>query len=304
MTGNRPNLFIVGAAKCGTTSLHAQLGAHPEIYMSAVKEPYFFGRDLAIAPYWCVREAGAYGALFAEADGARFVGESSVWYLPSETAAGEIKAYSPEAKIIIMLRHPVEMMFSLHRQFVKTYNEDIEDFEEALTAQEARRVGRRIPRSAHFPQGLQYFEMATFSRQVERYFDVFGRERVEVVLLEDLARDAAGVYGGVLRFLGVERGFVTDFGARNVSEAFCVRPARRFLKGHPGLRRGLQRCLPARFRAAVGRGVDVLGARIVRKRMLDGALRARLTDRFAGEILRLGRLIGRDLAHWYIGAGS
>ena len=173
---NKPNFFIVGAAKAGTTSMHEYLCAHPDIFMpsgadlrltrNALKEPYFFGSDLDIAEYWSIRDREQYLSLFVDAGNAKRIGEASVWYLPSTEAASEIKQFNPNAKIIIMLRNPVDMVYSLHGQFLRSGNEDIVDFEEALNVQEDRRNGRRIPTSAHFPGGLQYTSIATFSPQV------------------------------------------------------------------------------------------------------------------------------------------
>ena len=128
----RPNFFIVGAPKCGTTALHAYLDAHPEIFMSHYKEPRFFGSDLRQRRR---PTKSQYFSCFARARNEKRVGEASVLYLYSKCAAAEIKEFCPEARIIIMLRDPVEMLHSKHSQSIFSGNEVINDFEEALEAE-------------------------------------------------------------------------------------------------------------------------------------------------------------------------
>src|SRR5882672_1680365 len=108
----KPDCFIVGAPRCGTTAMYTYLGQHPEIFMSARKEPHFFGTDLSSPAL--VRDEQQYLSLFAKAQNEKRAGEASVFYLYSQRAAREIHAFCPSARIIIMLRNPVEMMYSLH----------------------------------------------------------------------------------------------------------------------------------------------------------------------------------------------
>ena len=139
----KPNFFIVGAAKCGTTSLYRYLRQHPDVFMPEQKEPNFFGSDLS---YRFPRISQArYLSCFAKAKGETRIGEATTIYLYSEKAAEEIKAFSPEAKIIIMLRNPVDVLYSYHSQQLYSGNEDIPDFEEALRA-EVDRLGRLLGR--------------------------------------------------------------------------------------------------------------------------------------------------------------
>ena len=132
----KANLFIVGAQKTGTTTLHYQLSQHSQIQMSAVKEPGYFCTDLQREsdkflgervgfPF---REKKQYKKLFSEPHNFEYNGEASSLYLYSKTAAQEIRDYNPDAKIIVILRDPVEFLYSLHFQYVKEGVEDIEDF--------------------------------------------------------------------------------------------------------------------------------------------------------------------------------
>src|SRR5262249_50339658 len=143
----KPDLFIVGAPRCGTTAMYTYLGQHPDIFMSARKEPHFFGTDFSSPAL--DRDEQTYLALFTGARNETRAGEASVFYLCSRRAAKEIHAFSPSARIIIMLRNPVEMMYSLHSRHVLTGNEDINDFGTALAAAAERKRGLHLP--ATFP---------------------------------------------------------------------------------------------------------------------------------------------------------
>ena len=133
----KPNFFIVGAPKCGTTALHEYLQHHPDAYLPYYKEPHYFGADLVGSRFLQFRNKPKrkYLKLFRDVRGEARIGESSPWYLASNAAAAEIHRYDPEAKIIIMLRNPIDMMYSMWSQFRYSGNEQIEFFEEALAAE-------------------------------------------------------------------------------------------------------------------------------------------------------------------------
>ena len=183
----KPNFFIVGAAKSGTTALYEYLKKHPNIFMPK-KELYYFGKDFTF------REAHTpleYYMSFFEAipPNAKQIGEASVWYLYSKTAAVEIKEFQPKAKIIIMLREPTEMLYSLHSQQLYSGNEDIEGFEMALQAEFARKKGQQLPPYIGCPyEALHYSEVPRYYEQVKRYIDVFGKENVHIILFNDFAK--------------------------------------------------------------------------------------------------------------------
>src|SRR5215475_10623199 len=189
----KPDFFIFGAPKCGTTAMNDYLKDHPEIFIPAKKEIHFFGADLPFLKGKRVTEQ-EYMTYFAPAGNEKRLGESSVWYLYSQQAAAEIKAFSPAARIIIMLRNPVDMMYSLHAQRLYNDNEDIRDFAEALAAEEDRRQGRRIYQNANNAMGFFYRDAARYTQQVQRYLDVFGRDKVHVIVFDDFRSDTPRVY--------------------------------------------------------------------------------------------------------------
>jgi len=132
----KPDFFIVGAPKCGTTALYRFLSQHPEIFLPKVKEVHFFGSDLYLPGY--VPDTEKYLRLFANARDETRVGEASVWYLYSKVSAAEIKHFAPEASILIMLRNPVDMIHSLHSQLQYVGVERIKGFESAFMERPTR----------------------------------------------------------------------------------------------------------------------------------------------------------------------
>lgn len=294
-----PDFFIVGAAKSGTTSMFRYLGEHPEVFMPATKWINYFNVDLP-SPANC-HSWGDYLAHFTGAGDAKRVGEASESSLYSRCAAAGIRKVCPDADIIIMLRNPVDMLHALHSQLLYSGVEDIEDFAEALGAEPGRKRGERLPPPAHHPrQWLYYRDAARFAEQVQRYLDVFGRDRVHIILFDDFKADTAGVYAGALRFLGVDPGFRPAFDVHNANAAVRNRGLDRFMRRPPeSVRRLVRAVLPATGlrRRIVGR-LRVLNTTHTPRPVLDAALRERLQREFAPEVARLGALIGRDLSHW------
>jgi GT2 family glycosyltransferase len=299
----KPDFFIVGAPKCGTTAMADYLAAHPEVFM-ARKEMHFFGADLRFGPQFFRRDLAAYLSEFDAWKGQRRAGEASVWYLFSTRAAAEIKAFSPEARIIIMLREPVEMLYSLYYYFLFDGNEPLPTFEQALAAEPDRLEGRRLCRQTYFAQGLAYRRVVRYTEQVRRYIEVFGRERVHVIIYDDFAADVFAAYRQALDFLGVEsKGCNPGFDV--VNPAKRVRsPALRAAIGDPLVRSAvlaLRRWVPRPVFAALQRidaRVRQSNARVERRPPLEPELRARLKREFAPEVRRLSELLGRDLSHW------
>jgi len=181
--------------------MHYYLKEHPEIFMPEVKEPHFFGTDL-VSPRF-IRDKEKYLSLFSAAENQKRVGESSIYYLYSKIAAAEIHKFSPTARIIIMLRNPVDMIYTLHSEHLFCGDENITNFKKALMAEESRRHGLRIPVNCKIKFALLYHEVAKYDQQVERYFKVFGRDNVKVIIFEDFRKDTARVYQETCEFLDV-----------------------------------------------------------------------------------------------------
>jgi hypothetical protein len=203
----KPNLFIVGAPKCATTSVFYSLMQHPEIGMSTEKEPHFFGKDITSNSMY-IQNLQEYLSLFSGLNGKKIIGEASPWYLYSKVAAQDIKSFSPNAKIIIMLRDPVEAVYSLYRQLCFTGVETEGGFESALLLEDKRKKGECLPKKYIFPEALFYTEVYKYSEQIERYIDTFGKESVHIVLFEDLKEGPIKTYKKIFKFLEVNQDFV------------------------------------------------------------------------------------------------
>ena len=300
----KPNFFIVGAPKCGTTSLAKYLQTHPQVHFSTRKEPYYFGQDLDFQGR--IKDLSDYMSLFKNAGSATAIGEGSTWYLYSRTAASEIRKFNKSAKIVIMLRNPLEMLPSLHAQFLRTSNETITDFESALRAQESRAHGKAVPPASHFTQGLQYFSVARYSGQVKRYFREFGRDNVLVIVFDDFTQDVEKEYQRTLEFLNVPGNHKPKFTIENqrvnirfhslhnwLNKSRRARPrfawiSNRRISGHlrwrtEHLRKGIIRwnMVPAKERGH-----------------LPSALLRTLRTEFEPEVAQLSELLNRDFSSW------
>ena len=301
----RPDFFIVGAPKCGTTALYEYLKQHPEVFMPReVKEPHFFGSDFKTSFF--IRDEQEYLSLFAAARGEKRVGEASVWYLYSKLAAREIKDFAPAAKIIIMLRNPVEMMHALHSQRLYNGSEDIRDYETALDAEEDRKRGLRIPPHPQLVEGLFYREVAKYAGQVRRYLDVFDPAQVKIIVYDDFKHDTAQVYREVCAFLGVDAGFAARLRVVNPNKSVRSSALLDFTRQPPSLSPAwAKKLVPLRARKALmWRAVKALrriNTKYEPRPPMPRELRDRLRAEFAPEVEELGRLIGRDLSHWSSG---
>lgn len=290
----RPDFFIVGAPRCGTTAMYEYLREHPDIFMPYRKEPVYFGSDLTKRrPYLTEQD---YLALFAPARHQKRRGEATVWYLYSETAPREIHEFSPGARIIIMLRDPVEMVYSLHAHLVFTDNEDLADIAEALEAEEDRRAGRRIPPNCRRPEGLQYRRCGRYAPFVRRYLDEFGRQNVRVIIFDDFEADTPVVYRETLEFLGVEPGFRPSFEVVNPNKRARSTRLQRLVTSPRFIE--LATRLPARAHHGLWRLLMRLNMRRESRAEMDTELRRRLRAEFAPSVEELAGLLGRDLSAW------
>jgi hypothetical protein len=302
-TSKRPNLFIVGAPKAGTTALSEYLRGHPQVFMLRPKEPFYFCSEFTGLPG--PRSERAYLELFAQApESASILGEASAMYLYSERAAGRIREFAPSGRIVVMLRSPIELVQSFHGQQYYGLSEDVEDLESAWALQDARARGESLPPRVREPSFLQYRRVARLGEQVERLLEVFPREQVHFVFFEDFCADTRREYERVLGFLGLEPNPRRDFER--------VNPARRNRIGW--LASALHRpprwisAAAARLKRIAGlRGVGFLDsirraneAPWVRSE-LSAEFRWTLAEEFRQDTELLSRLVGRDLTTWLEG---
>ena len=291
--------------------MYEYLGGHPEVFLPEFKEPCYFAPDLAFDKSGNFLrypdDEALYFALFDQADRATIVGEGSTRYLYSTRAPELIRRVSPDARIVAMVRNPVDVIHSLHAHKLAAGTEDIADFEHALDAEEDRRAGRRLPPHSN-PRLATYRDRALFGEQLSRWVDVFGRERVHIIVFEDMARMPAAEFRRLLAFLGIDPGYQPrSFAAHNVAHG-ARSPFLRSLLNSPAAQFVGWRLLPALIGDARTRGLvrRFSQSRLNRKRIergrVDPALRRRLEAQFTPDVERLSALVGRDLAAMWFGA--
>lgn len=297
----RPNFFIVGAPKCGTTALHEYLRPHPNIFLPKVKEPHFFATDLGAYP--AVKTMEEYTRLFAESTEEQVrIGEASVYYLRSRVALPRIREFNPDARIIAMFRNPVDMVHSLHSQLLYWSLETESDFESAWRLQERRARGLDLPRRIPSPLLVQYAEVGQFGTQAQRLLSLFPREQVKLILYDDFAASPRKVYDEVIDFLGLPRDNRTEFPRINENKRARMAWLRDFYRKPPPLLhrafRGLKQIAGARGIVAVKKKIVDLNTIREARPPLSPAFRAELVEAFRGEVTLLSRIMNRDLSHW------
>jgi hypothetical protein len=304
--GRTPDFFIVGQPKSGTTALYEMLRSHPQIYMPDGKEPWYFATELQLRPP--PRPEGIpatfeeYLSLFAAAREDQLIGEASPMYLWSRTAAGRIAEAQPAARIVSILREPVSLLYSLHLQFVKTGVETEADLATALSLEEQRRRGERIPRHSYWPHALQYSEHVRYVEQLLRYGELFPPEQMLVLIYDDFRRDNEATVRTVLRFLGVDDSGPIE--TRDANPTVGVRSQRLHRLLHAvsvgsgpasrAAKRALKAVTPRRLRR------NALAA--TQRRLVyvdppppDERLTGELRRRFKPEVVALGEYLKRDL---------
>ena len=288
--------------------MYSYLRQHPDVFMPDLKEPRYFCSDLdsgtAMDATFFIRDWDEYLALFAAAAEQRYVGEGCIFNLFSEVAARRIREASPSAKAIIMLREPAVQMFSFHAVRRGNGTEDL-GFAEALAAEADRRQGRRLPRLARNLKMYQYRAVASYADQVARYFDVFGRQSVHVIIHEEFVRDVPAAFARTLDFLGLPPAAI-EFDVENAHRANRSQRLARMLHD-PAVRQRGRQLVPGFLRPWAGSARQRLtgwNLRPATRPQLDPALRAQLRRELAPDVERLGQLLDRDLTSLWGGAAA
>ncbi|MCG5525277.1 sulfotransferase [Ectothiorhodospira haloalkaliphila] len=279
----QPNFFILGAPKCGTTSLARWLADHPQVYMSPVKEPHYYSTDLANRT---IRSQKRYEALFRAARYEhRAIGEASTWYLFSKDAIPAIENAHPEARYIVMTRDPVGMAHSLYHHNCRVLHEDQPTFEAAWCLQADRAVGQSLPRFCTEPSFLQYKAACSLGSLLDRLYAQVPDSRVLHVPLEWVRSDPAAQYRRILAFLGLDDDERKAFPVANEARGHRSPLAQRILR------------LGGRVRIALGfnRGLGLakLNERARQKPILSREFQLELEQTFEEERSRLNRFIER-----------
>jgi hypothetical protein len=300
-----PDFIIIGAPKAGTTALHAALALHPDLHMSPVKEPKYFlcdgrppprGRnrgpgDAHSAREWIWRRE-RYEALFAGAPPGALRGETTTLYLYDRPAHDRIARAAPHARLIAVLRDPVDRAYSNWMHLWSDGLEPLSDFRAAWEAEDARvRAG--------WAPFWHYRRLGRYGEQLAHLLERFPREHVHVLRYRDLADTPNAALDGVCRFLGVAPGVAGAVGAENARS--YVRPSTRATALSRAIRAGASLgslAPPEAWRAASRPLLHALQAGGARRPLLEPQVRQELIAGYADDIVTLERISGQPFADW------
>ena len=313
-------VFIVGAPRCGTTTMARWLQAHPEVTFPFVKEPHFFTqhdlRGLDDAELKRRVEEDYLDHFFAKPTGEERVGaDCSVSYLYAPEQLEPALKLWPNSRFVVGVRDPLTLLPSLHKRLIFTGDENIRRFEDAWAAVPDRAAGRRIPWSAIEPRWLRYDEAGRYGTYVERLFAAVGRERCLVVLFDDLVADPAGQHRRLLEFAGLRQVVSPELKAEREGKGvrflflqqLLKRPPRVLLPYLASVRHHgrFDRSAGEKAKKTAPRKSKSLRKRLLRwnrlpdqKRPVPLPVQREIARHFRQEVDKLSELIGRDLGNW------
>jgi hypothetical protein len=297
-----PNFFIVGAARSGTTSLEQYLSQHPEIYITSRKETHFFAVD-HFPPYFkgpgddrlnrrVIRDEKQYTQLFAGVRGKKAIGEASAFYLCFPDTAERIAQTVPDAKIIIILREPIARAYSAYMFLLRDGRETL-GFVEGLSREEERK-------QKGFEPMWWYRELSLYYNQVKHYLEVFGTQRVKVLLYEELFANSGQALRDVFTFLQVREDVVVNTSVRyNLAgvprSKSLYAPLDHFIFNPSPLEKRIKSLVPLRLRIAwASKAIGIF----TRSVPLDPQLHTQLKAYFTEDVGKLEDLLQRDLHCW------
>lgn len=298
-----PNFFIIGAPKTGTSSLAQYLADHDQVCFSYIKEPFYWCDDFATAGHeFGLQDIQSYLNLFKDATEQHVaIGEGSTRYLRSKNAVKNILDFNPDARFIVMLRNPVDVVQAYHMEQKYSLHEDVEDFEEAWRLQEKRRAGQCLPKNCSEQMFLQYGDVCKYAEQLEHVYKFASLDKVKVLIFDDFKDDTLGVYKDTLSFLNLQYDGRVDFPVVNSSHrhrfqwlaALVLSPPRLIEPFLLSVRGWLIR---NRFPAveAIKRKLNTKSKR----KGISDELKAELKDYFTDDVTKLSDMLGRDLTHW------
>lgn len=303
---SQPNLFILGAPRSGTTAVRKYLAGHPDVAFSSIREPNFFNTDLSDRLRKFQDKDTYLRECFADIDDQpTYVGEKTVWYLYSTVAVENIYDTNPDAKFVVMLRNPVDLVYSLHHKLFEIQQEDVEDFATAWELQKERAAGDKLPPGCPDKQLLQYGEVAKLGQQVKRLFQAVPRDQVQVIIFDDFVTDTQNTYVDLLDFLDISAPDKQTFQRINGNKEV------RFPRLQYALRQGSKQL----YRPVAGISelvkeqlgikrwnimytLSQLNVRRERRTRLSPKVRQRLRSHFRSDVALLSEIIGRDLSAW------
>ena len=293
-----PNFVLIGAQKAGTTAIAHYLAQHPQIYMSSMKEPGFFDFEDHPPNFKGPQDQSLYTSVISKFDDyvklfdavtdEIAIGEATTWYLYSKRAPHRIKHYIPEAKLIVILRNPVDRAFSAYMHAIRDEREHL-DFKAALEA-ENQRIAEGWEYLWHYKTISQY------SQQLNNYFSIFNPNQIRIYLYEDLCNQPEALLEDIFDYLGVDQTFKPQVFTRlNISGKKKSLAIDELLKDKHPLKRFLKPLLPVKLRKQMANRVRILNSS---RSECPQVIKRKLIEDLREDILTLQNLIDRDLSHW------
>jgi hypothetical protein len=304
------NCFIIGAAKSGSTSLYHYLNQHPEIYFSPIKETNYFSKEINIddlsanykknnpihldkyfsadtlkeLPLAIVQKKAHYEQLFQAASDEKIRAEASVSYMYSPVAADEIFKYNPDAKLIAILRNPIERAFS-HYLMALRFGYTSLPFREAFDADKnADKTGWGVSEL--------FYELGLYHQQLSRFYELFPKENIQVHLFEDFHQDKNALFQSIFEFLGLNPIEINTETVHNPGEV-PKNPGINKMIYRSGIAKVAKHILPKSMKSGIKS--QMLSKN---KPKISDADRTYLLELYRDEIMASQKLINRDLSHW------
>ena len=287
----KPNFFIVGTPKAGTTSLYEYLQEHPDVYMSPIKETnYFSFEEIEKQGLFYneehINSIDKYLAQFADVRTEKAIGEASVSYLFYDSVPDKIKNFNPNSKIIIVLRNPIERGFSHYLMdkrigFVKNKYDDI--------------VHKKSQNKKAFLYYQQYVALGLYYEQLQRYFSVFDKKQILVLLYEDINQHIEKVVHNLYSFLEVDTSFQPDLNKKHNTFIAPKNPVIQHLYKFKMVRNVAKRVFNNSFQHSIKNNFFSKE----KKPVLDNGLKKDLIEIYRSDIDKTAELINRDLRSWY-----
>jgi len=295
-----PNFLIIGAAKSGTTAIHSYINQHPDVFMPARKELRFFSytetasKEVpAIYTHQGVTSLTEYQRYFKAAGERKVVGEASPMYLYTPGTAERIRQVIPRAKMLVILRNPIERAYSAYLHANRDWIEPASSFKEAL-ALEQERIDSGWGMLWHYTQAGFY------SDQLKRYYDNFDSDQIKVVLYDDLISNMSELLADIFEFLDVDPTFKPDTTSRlNVSGFPISKNYHKFLyqlMNNEYL--GKEENLNEHLSPISKNTLHTLRSINLGKKTIPDDIRKELIPVFTEDIKKLEGLIHRDLSFW------
>ena len=291
-----PHFLIVGAPKCGTTSLHFYISQHPDVNTSP-KEIHYFGSDLQYKTKKPTLEE--YQNYFSKKG---LNGDASVWYLYSESIFKELKDLGIKPKIIILIRNPTEVAYALHSQNIVDANEDVLSFECALKLEEQRKKGFKLPKDVDPPRTVLYKDTVYYYPRIKKFQDEFGVENVFVGLQEKLKNTPLLFLKELELFLNLSHFNNYDFTKQNENKTVKFNKINHFIKKAGSTQIAIFRFLIP-FKSLRKKIVDTIYFKnldIAKRKKLDPTTKSLLEQEFNPGIKKLDNIIKPDISHWIV----